>query len=214
MHIPRDRRTTLTAILGAVLVFVPGCNVLLEELRPETLAAGYVVRRVSGRQGLFRGDVTFPLTRLQVEKHLAERWDAYARFDFVNGQVEITEGVIGRDARGDMQWLCAGVLYTPFCRYVFFELGGEVFHSDFAVHTEAGPFRLRLNDSAYGWALTAGAGVRVPLGKHVDFVLGGGYSAGDNDSRAVNLDFDGYYWSAGLRFKLDRDDRNRLVGEQ
>ncbi len=191
----------------AMLAVLIGCNGLLEELRPDALAAGYVVRRVSGRQGLFRGDVTFPLTRLQVEKHLAERWDAYARFDFVNGQVEIAEGVIGRDARGDMQSLGAGVIYSPFNRHVFFELGGEVFHSDFAVHTTAGPLRLRLNDSAYGWALTTGAGVRVPLGEHVDFVLGGGYSAGDNDSRAVNLDFDGYYWSAGLRFKLGRDDR-------
>ena len=198
----------------AMLVVLLGCNGLLEELRPDALAAGYVVRRVSGRQGLFRGDVTFPLTRLQVEKDFAERWDAYARFDFVNGQVEIAEGAVDRDARGDMQSLGAGVIYTPFCRYASFEIGGEVFHTDFAVHTVAGPFRNRLNDSAYGWALTAGAGVRVPLGAHVDFVLGGGYSAGDNDSRAVNLDFDGYYWSAGLRFKLGRDDRNRLVGEQ
>ncbi len=190
-----------------MLTVLIGCNGLLEELRPDALAAGYVVRRVSGRQGPFRGDVTFPLTRLQVEKQLADRWDAYARFDFVNGQVEIAEGVIGRDARGDMQSLGAGVIYSPFCRHVFIELGGEVFHSDFAVHTEAGPFRLRLNDSAYGWALTTGVGVRVPLGKHVDFVLGGGYSAGDNDSRAVNLDFDGYHWSAVLQFKLSRDDR-------
>ena len=197
-----------------MLVVLFGCNGLLEELRPDALTAGYVVRRVSGRQGLFSGDVTFPLTRVQVEKHLARRWDAYARFDFVNGQVGITEGAIAREARGDMQSLGAGVIYAPFCRYVSFELGGELFHTDFAVHTEAGPFRLRLNDSAYGWAVTAGAGARVPLGKHVDFVLGGGYSAGDNDSRAVNLDFDGYYWSAGLRFKLDWVDRNRAVGAQ
>ncbi len=191
----------------ATLAVLCGCNGLLEELRPDALAAGYVMRRVSGRQGLFRGDVAFPLTRLQVEKHLTGRWDAYARFDFVNGQVEIAEGVIGRDARGDMQSLGAGVRYSPFCRHVFFEFGGEVFHSDYAVHTAAGPFRLRLNDSAYGWAFTTGAGVRVPLGKRVDFVLGGGYSAGDNDSSAVNLDFEGYYWSAGLRFKLDPNDR-------
>ncbi len=197
-----------------MLVVLVGCNGLLEELRPDALAAGYVVRRVSGRQGLFRGDVTFPLTRLQVEKHLSERWDAYARFDFVNGQVEITEGAIDRDARGDMQSLGAGVIYAPFCRYVCFELGGEVFHTDFAVHTEAGPFRNRLNDSAYGWAVTAGTSARVPLGEHVDFVLGGGYSAGDNDSRAVNLDFDGFYWSAGLRIKLGERKSDRLVGEQ
>ncbi len=193
-----------------MLTVLIGCNGLLEELRPDALAAGYAIRRVSGRQGPFRGDVTFPLTRLQVEKHLADRWDAYARFDFVNGEVEIAEGVIGRDARGDMQSLGAGVIYTPFCRYVSFELGGEVFHTDFAVHTAAGPFRNRLNDSAYGWAMTAGANARVPLSKHVDFVVGGGYSAGDNDSRAINLDFDGYYWSAGLRFKLGRDDQTPL----
>ncbi len=191
--------------LCAMLVVLSGCNGLLEELRPDALAASYVVRRVSGRQRLFRGDVTFPLTRLQVEKHLADRWDGYARFDFVNGQVEIAKGAIGRDARGDMQSLGAGVRYTPFCRYVSFELGGEVFHSDFAIHTAAGPFRNRLSDSAYGWAVTTGASVSVPLGEHVDFVLGGGYSAGDNDSGAVNLDFDGYYWSAGLRFRLGRD---------
>ena len=145
-----------------MLVVLLGCNGLLEELRPDALAAGYVVRSVSGRQGLFRGDVTFPLTRLQVEKHLAERWDAYARFDFVNGQVEIAEGAVDRDARGDMQSLGAGVIYTPFCRYASFEIGGEVFHTDFAVHAAAGPFRNRLNDSAYGWAFTAGAGCHRP----------------------------------------------------
>ncbi len=166
---------------------------------PDSVSTGVAVRPIAGRNGAFRSDIHVPLVRIQANRRLTPEIDGYLRFDGINGRIKVGEGFVDREARGDMQVLGAGLRYTPFWEFLGLDVGAEVFHSDFAVLSRVGTTRVRVSDSAYGWALNAGASMVLPVQRRLDAVIAGGYSWSDNDSHAIHLNFDGVYWFFGLR---------------